>query len=208
MRSILFVIGLVLVTAACRSKSDPSPPHLPSGVPQSAVWLGGSKGGAFIHCIEVSKVPPTYRCDVFNDYTGDIRGTGYYRLVDVGVSQFNPSSPASYEAYYDDEIRLKAGALKVVEPPRPVGVPPIARWGGGAACGAFVACRPQQEASTLECQVYDQYSGALVLSGQFAPAGGRAARLEEIDGRCPTSSSIHLRNGEHLGKVDTQPEPR
>lgn len=60
-----------------------SPPAKPNGVPTEAVWAGGPDGGSFVFC-DVDLKRDVNRCNVWNDFTGQLVESGEYRLLNEG----------------------------------------------------------------------------------------------------------------------------
>lgn len=71
-------LGLALIAGVgCTSSAVKAPPR-PAKVPATAIWAGGSDGGAFIEC---GVRPDGYNdCTVYNDYTGDTWMQGVYAI--------------------------------------------------------------------------------------------------------------------------------
>jgi hypothetical protein len=204
MRAFCALALLVTMLLNCRGPAEQGH-RLPSGVPVDAVWLGGSKGGIFVSCrryLADASAGATYRCESFNDWSGALVAAGYFHLSGVTGEQMDALGRKAYVSIRGDDIIVKGGMLALVEPPRPEGVPPAARWGGGAHCGAFVDCRAALSPDEATCEVYDQFTGALVLSGAFIESQGLPFRLDEVDGRCPSEPGIQLRGQRSLWKKD------
>jgi hypothetical protein len=73
--------------AAC---SRIEPPAHPASVPGSAVWAGGSDGGAWIDCRLAYKEPyVAYTCNLFQD-VGRPLASGTYVLADVRYERGKP----------------------------------------------------------------------------------------------------------------------
>jgi len=198
---------LLMTTLPGCHRTVPEGHPLPSGVPSDAVWLGGSKGGVFVSCHRdpsdaAVRASAEYRCDSYNDWTGAVVAAGYFYLSGLTAEQMDALGRDAYVSTSGDDIVVKGGVLRLAEPPRPSGVPPTALWGGGSRCGAFVECHPAARPSEATCEVYDPFTGALVLSGAFIESRGRPARLDEVDGRCPAVPGIQLKGGGSLWKSD------
>ena len=208
----LAVLLCMVLALSCHRRTGDSRsdgPRRPSAVPVDAVWLGGSKGGVFVACNQARQVDQSeiYHCEFFNDWSGASVGSGDFRLDGMTPQQLGASGRDAYVAWSGDESRDEivlrdGGALRLVEPPRPSDVPAAARWGGGTRCGAFVDCKPAPKAGEATCEVYDQHTGAVVLSGVFAETNGRSFDVEEVNGRCPEWSGIELKGGRRLWKKD------
>lgn len=56
-----------------------APKHRPKGLPDSAVWSGGLDGGSYIDCY-YNKQTERDDCTIYNDYTGNVMGSGSYVL--------------------------------------------------------------------------------------------------------------------------------
>ena len=56
------------------------PKKRPTHVPETALWVGGGDGGAYIEC-SVDAKRDVDMCTVWNDFTGEIVESGKYRLV-------------------------------------------------------------------------------------------------------------------------------
>jgi hypothetical protein len=81
----LLAIGvavLILSTCGC-GPAELRPKTRPQGVPSDALWAGGADGGAYVRCT-VDPARNANLCSVWNDYTGDLVESGYYRLQKEG----------------------------------------------------------------------------------------------------------------------------
>ena len=66
---------------------------------------------------------------------------------------------------------------------RPSGVPSEALWVGGADGGAYVRCTIDPARDVNPCSVWNDYTGALIESGNY--------RLRK-EGRAATESELHI----------------
>ncbi len=87
----------------------------PKGVPTDAVWAGGADGGSYIKCVYNSKDGLLY-CTVYNDYTGDVRANGPFKIT--GPSKPENVSKFKYSGYDGKKIYLLDGSVisSTVEP--------------------------------------------------------------------------------------------
>ena len=76
----MLVILLSILQPSC---GRVSPPARPEGVPAEAVWAGGPDGGSFVLC-DVDSVKDVNNCKVWNDFTGQLKESGEYRLLREG----------------------------------------------------------------------------------------------------------------------------
>ncbi len=133
----------------------------PPSVPSDAVDIGGFSRLQWARCVPVRSV---YKCTVYGGY-GTVLAKGYFELFPAGQS-FNPYDSKEYQGWIGEEMALsRKRFLRPIAPPRPFGIPPEAQWSGGASCGAFFKC--SQEPGGIRCEVYDESTGAIRLSGLF-----------------------------------------
>ena len=90
----LLLLNLVILTGTIGCSHRQSPAMRPNGVPESAVWVGGADGGAFIDCTYLAATRLDF-CTVYNDGTGDVwmKGTFHLHGTDHGI----PLSPSDYD---------------------------------------------------------------------------------------------------------------
>jgi hypothetical protein len=74
-RDLNWLLGVLAFAAACH----PGPPQRPAAVPEDAVWLEGSKSGAWIQCGGLSAEPPRgYPCTIYHEASGTVWTKGEY----------------------------------------------------------------------------------------------------------------------------------
>lgn len=56
-------------------------------------------------------------------------------------------------------------------PPRPNGIPSDASWAGGPDGGSFIKCSFDAVSGLNFCAVYNEFTGGLVVEGQFRISG-------------------------------------
>ena len=89
------VFGVFLIALPSCDKGAVLEPRIrPSSVPSSAKWAGGPDGGSYVEC-SIDKEHNANKCTVWNDYTGQIVESGYYRLSNQN------------RAATKDELRIK-----------------------------------------------------------------------------------------------------
>jgi hypothetical protein len=77
MQHILFLILLFLLVS-CESKVKV--PSKVAGIPEQAIWFGGLDGGQWILYEKYDSSQFRYKCNIYNDYTGDLTATGDFIL--------------------------------------------------------------------------------------------------------------------------------
>lgn len=58
-----------------------SNPVRTSGIPLNAVWVGGNDGGIWVSCSKQDNIGSTYKCLIYNEYTGELESCGSYKLL-------------------------------------------------------------------------------------------------------------------------------
>lgn len=64
----------------CSEPAALRPKQRPANVPSSAVWAGGADGGAYLRCV-VDSQRNVDRCEIWNDFTGELVASGDYQLA-------------------------------------------------------------------------------------------------------------------------------
>jgi hypothetical protein len=159
---------LALALSACTSK--PAAPTKPSLVPNTAVWAGGVDGGSFFQC-DVDTQRNVNRCLVYNDYTGDVAGGGFFQLS--GLNRAARKDELKYRFFDGDRIYLAAGVLIPVEPVRPSGIPK----GSMFVNGLFIQC-DQVSSGTTTCAIY-RPDGSGYFKGVFVPDATLGGKVED-----------------------------
>lgn len=101
----LLMIGICFMTACA---TEPTVPPHPKSVPASAVWAGGTDGGAFIECSYDSETRLN-KCTAYNDHTGEIETTGTFKIA--GPSRANEADKFRYSAFDGNRIYLMDGSI-------------------------------------------------------------------------------------------------
>ena len=155
------LIALVF-DSGCTSKA--TAPAKPSGVPPNAVWAGGVDGGSFFEC-DTDTTHNVNRCLVYNDYTGDVAGGGFFRLADANRAATRDELRFQF---FDgeDRIEVEGHTLVRVPPIRPIGLPP----GAVLANGLFISCGQIVSGST-DCSIY-RPDGGKYFNGRFVADTG------------------------------------
>ena len=98
---------------------------------------------------------------------------------------------------------LAACTPKASAPPRPSTVPPSAIWAGGVDGGAWFECEVAASGQSNRCTIYNDYTGAVWMQGQFAlRVEKRGATKEELAYEAFDGIRIHLRGGKVLDPID------
>ena len=106
-------VGFLLVVLACGVARSP---ERPSGVPETAVWAGGSDGGAWIECRPAAKEPYLeYDCTLYHE-SGTIWSSGGFIVAerregryDYPSGGFIPPRIRRYQAYDGRRIVVSDG---------------------------------------------------------------------------------------------------
>jgi hypothetical protein len=111
MKRYLFPLPFILFLMGC---SASSPPPRPRGLPSTAIWAGGSDGGAWMDCCLATKEPKNeYSCFLFHG-NGDLWSKGSYVLLRLNsegkwnptADLFAPSNFSDYEFYDGVQIQI------------------------------------------------------------------------------------------------------
>jgi hypothetical protein len=149
--SILAAVSTCCVLMACSRTEQPA--H-PADVPVSAVWAGGSDGGAWINCQFAYKEPfVAYSCNVFRD-DGQRWASGTYVLADVDREQghlvFHPAGTfarvdlSRYQAF--DGVSIYLNGSRVLIPNGAIDFP--FSEGHGKALRMFSAKKYQRQSTS------------------------------------------------------------
>ena len=120
--------GAIAIVASCFlvlacDAGEVSAPKRPAVVPPTAVWAGGSDGGAWLECVPVGSISTRYRCTTYNEDTGAVWAQGEYVIRsthwDKGAKKalYEPvnKTPASLQyTSFDGEIIRLAQQLVLV----------------------------------------------------------------------------------------------
>lgn len=80
MKKYLYLLGcLVFTLCSCKDSEHQEMPDKPSNVPNSAIWIGGTKGGTFIDCRNTGSIR-IYTCDVYSETGSELLKGGKYEL--------------------------------------------------------------------------------------------------------------------------------
>ncbi len=102
----LFAFLLPLAVGLCGcGPGTVEPPERAPGIPPSAVWAGGDKGGAWMDCRLTAASGSRYRCTVWNEFTGGVWASGEY-VMQVDGEPFSESPPSTFAEYnfWDGEV--------------------------------------------------------------------------------------------------------
>ena len=118
MRSRAFVcalLALLFTSSGCRIESDTSPPR-PAGLPDDAVWVGGSDGGVFVR-LASERDDQTYSGTIYHP-DGEVWYQG--RLVASSHTRADKRFTVSDAAAWDGTQLLlnDGGALVAQDTPR------------------------------------------------------------------------------------------
>jgi hypothetical protein len=73
----LFLLHFYCIS--CGGARSAEPEKRPAAVPAEATWAGGVDGGSYVLCT-VDQAKGVNRCEVWNDYNGDLVESGEYSL--------------------------------------------------------------------------------------------------------------------------------
>lgn len=76
---ILLAISIIFLLN-CNSSTSQSPAKV-DGIPEKAIWCGGSDGGCWIEIVRVLD-NKKYQLNFFNDFTGEKQDSGIFMLCD------------------------------------------------------------------------------------------------------------------------------
>jgi hypothetical protein len=158
MKRVSTFLFLALALASCTTSKPKAPPR-PALVPDTAVWAGGVDGGNFFEC-DVDGQDNVNRCLVYNDYTGDVDGGGFFRLS--GLNRPARADELQYLFFDGDLIHIASGTLVPVEPIRPNAVPNSSAF----ANGLFIYCG-ETISNKTECSIY-RPNGSQYFKGSFS----------------------------------------
>lgn len=102
MKTFLLIFGSLSVLCGC-ARSD-KPPERPKGVPTTAVWSGGMKGGDWFDC-DYDPNRTWNNCTVYADVTGAVIESGRFQIRGSN----RPATPEELKYAYHSlgEIYLK-----------------------------------------------------------------------------------------------------
>lgn len=90
-----------------QTEPEEKPFERPAGVPDSATWVGGPDGGVFVS-LAPDPERKAYACTVYNDYTGAVEATGYFRPDSQGDPIPLPAPP-KVSGWDGERLHLASG---------------------------------------------------------------------------------------------------
>jgi len=186
--ALLIAAGVFVLT--CSSCNQSHAPTRPAGVPNSAVWVGGPDGGAFIDCAASRNEGPN-ACTVYDEPTGEVWMSGGFALEgwQLGV----PAQQLKYAGVEGSNIYLVDGSVLVPVPPsRPT---PIQQTAHLAENGVYVDCQAEN-ANTYQCQQFLAADGTRIADTTYKVSNGEVSG--NLKPTIATRSCIELENGAAL----------
>ena len=107
--AILFLLLFYCLSCGGAGSGSAEPEKRPKAVPAEAIWAGGPDGGSYVLCT-VDQAKDVNRCEVWNDYNGDLIESGEYRLRE----QKRAAQPSELVYVFADRggrIELKNGMV-------------------------------------------------------------------------------------------------
>jgi len=106
-------VFVALCLAGCRK----TPRQRPQGIPAAARFVGGDDGGAFLYCFAVDVRAETYRCRVYDEFTGSLQRDSLFRLAGRGTVKVDFTDADSMTSWDGTSIWFRGGAqLQRVKP--------------------------------------------------------------------------------------------
>jgi hypothetical protein len=119
MKQYLFLLPIIFFLIGCKASS---PPFRPRGLASTAIWVGGSDGGAWMDCGLATKEPRNeYSCSLFHE-NGDLWSKGSFLLFRLNAEgkwtlTADPLSPAKFSDYiFYDGVRIQIDKIFRLEP--------------------------------------------------------------------------------------------
>ena len=226
-----FAFAVVLsCLAACQPQSASGQPPRPAGVPEEAIWVGGTDGGVFV--LVVGDGDAAYRGCIFFDRIPLLHYNGLFVKSTPGPVAGPLDDPATFDAWDGARLYLaEDGWLRAASPfnsdtfghddaadacdldyapaapPVPVGVPPESVWLGGPSDGAFVFLSPvAPNQGIYEGTVYYDYSGEIWFAGEFQLDQQGSSPIDTADRDQFADwdgTAIHLDDGRRLLPVQS-----
>ncbi|MDI4498708.1 hypothetical protein E6P70_10100 [Moraxella nonliquefaciens] len=122
------IILLTLLLCSCKEKRNENiVQHRPANVPNSAVWVGGMKGGTFIDCKLTNSKKREYICNVYAETGVELLKGGKYELKYAvwnkeknGLDYYDLDDEIATSVYYDIYISetsdIELGGRLVLKP--------------------------------------------------------------------------------------------
>lgn len=186
----LLIVAIVATVAGC---GDMTTPTRPSGVPSSAVWVGGRDGGAFVDC-RPSEADQPNPCTVYNETIGDIWMSGTFIIQ--GKERGASGIELKYVGADGSRIYLQGNqTLSGVSRERPPSVPRSAQL---ATNGVYVDCS-SIGTDAYQCSLFLAANGGIVTDGTYRcqSSGGCWERSHPT---VATSAIIDLESGDALNR--------
>jgi hypothetical protein len=167
-------------------------PARPSGVPASAVWVGGADGGAFFDCVPSYSGEPN-PCTVYNDGNGDVYMSGKFVLE--GQGRGATANELKFEDADGHRIHLEHDlTLRPLPPKRSGSVPKTALL---ADNGVYVDCKTSGT-ERYRCVLYLASTGRRFFTGTYKCDKSLEVPCSKVIPRNANRSEISLQNAGSL----------
>lgn len=110
---VLLVLLLVFSLVACDSTDTYGPKIKPSNIPDTAFWVGGADGGAYIEIKPNKEVRNKYYAKIYFDSTGEIWYEGW--LIYSGKETLNINDKNIYSLWDGDTLYLVDNKFLTIE---------------------------------------------------------------------------------------------
>jgi hypothetical protein len=106
-------VFVALFLAGCRK----TPRRRPQGIPAAARFVGGDDGGAFLYCFAMDVRVETYRCRVYDEFTGSLLQDSMFRPAGRGTVKVDFTDAGSMTSWDGTSIWFRGGPrLQRVKP--------------------------------------------------------------------------------------------
>lgn len=188
-RVLVILLSVSMFAIRCEGKRQQ---ERPTGVPSSAIWVGGSDGGVFIDCTVSRRGEPNH-CTIYNDGTGDIDFSG--KFVIRGINRGANATLLKFQGSDGRNIYLDHKVVLIpTKSGRPLSVP---KNGVLSENGVYVACT-KTSSKLYGCSLYAAADGHQISKGRYRCDETLSVPCRDVRPKYANPSEIVLQNGGSL----------